>query len=388
MRRNAIRELLKVTARPEVISFAGGLPAAELFPVARVQEATTTILHELGPWSLQYSETEGIAGLREWLAQRYSRAHVQVRPANVLITSGSQQALDLLGRVLIDEDDRVVVENPTYLAALTAWRPFGADFVPVESDDVGVRAESFIEALAANPKMIYVVPTFQNPRGTTMSLDRRRELIVMAREHNCAVVEDDPYGELRYEGESVPQLFELDAAGGLAEDLDSNVIHVGTFSKTLAPGLRVGWVIAAAELIEKLALAKQAADLHTSSLCQYVVLELVSRGVLEEVLPELRAEYRRRRDAMLAALEKYFPPGVAWTRPKGGMFLLVTLPEHVDAAALLPEALKHNVAFVPGEEFHLNGRGRNTIRLNFSNASPEQIEIGIQRLGRVISANC
>jgi len=386
MKRNAVRELLKVATRPDVISFAGGLPAAELFPVDVVHEAATAVLRRIGGRSLQYSETEGIPGLREWLARRYSHSQFQVRPENVLITSGSQQAIDLIGRVLLDEGNAVVVENPTYLAALTAWRPFGAKFIPAESDGEGIRTDSLNDALAEKPKIAYLVPNFQNPRGTTLSLERRHELVSLTRDNDAVVVEDDPYRELRYEGQSLASLSEL--AGLLPAGPESHVVSLGTFSKTLAPGLRVGWVIAAAELIEKLAVTKQAADLHTSTFCQHLILELVTRGVLEEVVPLFRREYRRRRDAMLGALEQYFPRDAIWTRPEGGMFLLATLPKHLDGTALLPAALKENVAFVPGEEFHLNGRGRNTLRLNFSNASPERIEIGIERLARVISMKC
>ena len=388
MKRNAVRELLKVTARPEVISFAGGLPAAELFPVDAVRKAAAAVLRTVGPQSLQYTETEGIPGLREWLARRYSRSEFQVRPENVLVTSGSQQALDLIGRVLVDEGDAIVVENPTYLAALTAWRPFGANFIAAESDGEGIRVDSLGDALAERPKLVYLVPNFQNPSGTTLSLNRRHQLVTLTRASDTIIVEDDPYGDLRYEGRPLPSILHLAGGDGFAAGPESHVVHLGTFSKTLAPGLRVGWVIAAAELIEKLALAKQAADLHTSTFCQHLVLELVNRGVLEKVVPLFCREYGRRRDAMLGALEKQFPRDVNWTRPEGGMFLLITLPEHLDGAALLPDALRENVAFVPGEEFHLNGHGRNTLRLNFSNASSERIEIGIERLARVIAARC
>ncbi len=384
MKRNAVRELLKVTNQPGMISFAGGLPAPELFPLREVGDAMKAVLQQAGPRALQYGETEGIPELRDWLARRFSRGQSQVRPENVLITTGSQQALDLIGRVLVDEGDRVIVENPTYLALLSAWRPSGAQFLPVASDADGMMVDELPPLLADNPRLIYVVPNFQNPQGTTLSLERRRQQVSLARRHGTAIVEDDPYGELRYECEALPGLFEIDATTAGSTRFQSNVIYTGTFSKTLMPGLRVGWVIAASELIEKLALAKQAADLHTSTPMQYLAIELIHRGVLDEMIPRLRQEYRRRRDAMLAALEKHFPDTASWTRPAGGMFLFVSLPAGADAGLLLREALRENVAFVPGEEFHLNGCGRNTLRLNFSNATPEQINIGIQRLGRLL----
>jgi 2-aminoadipate transaminase len=406
MRRSAIRELLKLTARPEVISFAGGLPAAELFPVDRVERAMRAVLARHGGRCLQYGETEGVAELREWVAQRYSTARCRVRPENVLITSGAQQALDLAGRVFLDEGDEVVVENPTYLALLSAWRPFGARFRPVPSDARGLRVDALEPLLARRPKLLYLVPNFQNPQGTTLSLERRRRLVHCLRESKVPLVEDDPYGELRYGGEPLPGLLELDAVERPAAGLDSQVIFTGTFSKVLMPGLRVGWAIAAGEVIDKLVQAKQAADLHTSTLCQHLALELLRTGFLEEVLPVFRDAYRRRRDAMLDALDRHFPPGAAWTRPEGGMFLLVTLPADVDAGRLLPRALAQGVAFVPGEAFHLGeegtaprtpnsgspgrlrletpGHGRNTLRLNFSQARPEQIETGIRRLAGVL----
>ncbi len=386
MRRGAVRELLKLTARPEMISFAGGLPAPELFPVAEVREATAAALARHGSTALQYGETEGCAGLRDWVAQQYSRPGRPVRRENVMITSGSQQALDLIGRVLLDEGDSVLVENPTYLALLSAWRPCGARFLGLGADRDGMRVEE-IGALAKDaPKVVYTVPNFQNPCGTTLSLARRRQLIALVQQHDLLVVEDDPYGQLRYDGGALPSLLELDQEDARTGEFGGRVIHTSTFSKALAPGLRVGWIVAATEVIDCLVRAKQAVDLHTATLNQLTILELAYQGVLDAQIPRLRAAYAGRRDVMLRAMEKWFPPGVTWTRPAGGMFLLVTLPQGWDAGEVLRISLERGVAFVPGEEFHLDGRGKNTLRLNFSNASPERIETGIQRLGEVLKA--
>jgi 2-aminoadipate transaminase len=248
--------------------------------------------------------------------------------------------------------------------------------------------EEWTPLLERKPKAVYCVPNFQNPRGTTLSLSRRERLVALARAHGLAIVEDNPYGELRYSGRALPNLLELDARNKAGSDFDSRVIYTETFSKVLMPGLRVGWVIASRAVIEKLTQAKQAADLHTSTLSQHLALELVSRGFLEEFVPVLRRNYGERRDAMLAALAECFPEHATWTKPEGGMFLLVTLPAHINAGPLLPAALEQRVAYVPGEEFHLKGEGRNTLRLNFSNASPERIEEGIRRLGELLKSQC
>ena len=388
MKRTAVRELLKVAARPEIISFGGGLPAAELFPLERVKQATERVFERAGASSLQYGETEGLAGLRDWLAAEFCRrplvgrgedvpAALSLGPENILITSGAQQALDLIGRIFLEAGDCVVVENPTYLALLSAWRPHGVRFLPVSSDEHGMRTEE-LGRLQSRPKLIYLTPNFQNPQGTTLTLERRQQLLRFAEEVGAGIVEDNPYGDLRYSGEGLPHLLSLEPGR------PQSVIYVGSFSKVLMPGLRVGWVIAAPEVIEKLVHAKQAADLQTNSLGQHIVLELLQQGFLGEFLPVLKANYQRRREAMLEALEECFPTGVSWTRPEGGMFLMAKVPS-VDTTALLPRALQQGVAYVPGEEFHLDGGGRDTMRLNFSNARPEQIETGIARLGRLLA---
>lgn len=396
MRRTAVRELLKLTARPGIISFAGGLPAAGLFPVAEIRRAADAVLARQGGQALQYGETEGVGELRDWIARRHSVGGLRLGRDHVLIVSGAQQALDLIGRVLLDDGDAVVVENPTYLALLSAWRPLGVRFLAAPSDGCGMRAEDLAPVLRERPKLVYTVPNFQNPQGTTLSLERRLRLLDVLEGQETGLVEDNPYGELRYEGIALPHLLELEAArsgeaacpggAGAASGHDGamRVIHVGTFSKVLAPGLRVGWVIAAPAVIEKLVQAKQAADLHTSTLNQWIAFELAQDGFLDWHVPRLRAAYRERRDAMLSALERHFPADATWTRPEGGMFLMVTLPGRPRTTELLERAIRAGVAFVPGEDFHLDGGGAHTLRLNFSNADPEAIEEGIRRLAAAL----
>jgi 2-aminoadipate transaminase len=381
MKRSAIRELLKFGNRPGMISFAGGLPAPELFPIAEVEAATQRVLREHGRKALQYGETEGLAGLRDWLAEKFSTRNVKLQRQNVLITTGAQQGLDLFGRVYLEDGDKVIVENPTYLTTLMAWRPWGVEFLTAPTDAEGMRVDELPPMLAQKPKVIYAQPNFQNPSGVTLSAARRTRLVQLARETNTPVVEDNPYGELWYDTEPLLSLFELDARASSTGDLQSNIIYMGTFSKVLAPALRVGWTIADEALIDKMALAKQAADLQSSTFNQYIALEMVQRGL---DVAKLRSVYRERRDAMLEALHKHFPSGATWTRPAGGLFLWVTLPKQIDAMALLPKAVEKNVTFVPGEDFHADHSGKNTIRLNFSNAGIDNIHAGIERLASVI----
>lgn len=378
-KRTAVRELLKVAAQPGMISFAGGLPAPELFPVAQVRQAADAVLDKIGPRALQYGETEGVGELRDWIAGQFTRPQFPLTRANVVIVSGGQQALDLVGRVFLNAGDKVIVENPTYLALLSAWRPLEVQFLPVPSDADGLCVEQLEPLLKKRPKLIYTVPNFQNPQGTTLALDRRAKLAELVRQYGIGLVEDNPYGDLRYDGTSLPHLFELMGANS-----DRNVIYVGTFSKVLMPGLRVGWVVATEEVIEMIVRAKQAADLHTSTLSQYLTCELIHEGLLESQIPLLRTAYRERRDVMMAALREHFPNEATWTRPAGGMFLMVALPNGLDATEVLQRSLSRQVAFVPGQDFHLEGRGRNTFRLNFSNTSPHLIATGIERLGRVL----
>jgi 2-aminoadipate transaminase len=376
MKRSALRELIKLTTQPDMISFAGGLPAPDLLPAAEIREAADTVLRQRGAEALQYGRTEGLAELRDWIAGRFARSGLPVTAANVVIFNGAQQALDLIGRIFLDPGDTVIVENPTYLALLSAWRPLGVEFLPAPCDDGGIRVEELAPLLSRRPKLLYTIPTFQNPSGTTLAHERRSRLVELARDHGVGIIEDDPYHELRYDGASLPHLIQLDA--------ESNVIHVGTFSKILAPGLRLGWTVAPEDVVDKLIQAKQAADLHTGTLTQHIAWELVRNGFLDRQIPLLRRAYRERRDAMLAALEQHFPDTATWTRPDGGMFLMVTLASHLDAAEFLRLAIPRKVAFVPGADFHLDGVGGNTLRLNFSNTAPARIEEGIRRLGELL----
>jgi 2-aminoadipate transaminase len=386
MHGSAIRELLKVTERPDFISFAGGLPAPEVFPVAEVTAAAQQILQQQGAQALQYGATEGYRPLREFIAQQMAEeAGFPVSSENVLITTGSQQALDLIGKILVDPGDTLLVESPTYLAALQAWNAYGARYQEVAADEQGLQIEALESALAAAPKFLYTVPNFQNPSGITLSLERRERLVEIARRAGLPIVEDDPYRELRFEGDHLPRVFDLDGQRrASASDYAGDVIYINTFSKVLAPGLRVGWIVAAAELISKLAQAKQGTDLHTAMLSQLLAYELARSGFIKQHLPTIIHAYRERRDAMLAALAEYFPEGVSWTHPQGGMFLWVTLPDGIDTEKALPAAIEQKVAFVPGTSFHPAGGGSHTMRLNFSNARPEMIYEGIARLSKVL----
>ncbi|MGC2197478.1 MAG: PLP-dependent aminotransferase family protein [Terriglobales bacterium] len=386
IRSSAIRELLKFTQRPEVISFAGGLPASEVFPTERFREACCKVLDRQPHLALQYGATEGYEPLREMIARHIARYGIKAKSENVLITSGSQQALDLIGKLLINPGDRVLVEAPTYLGALQAFNVYGADYVSVPSDDDGLRSSLLEDPLRSGPKFMYVLPNFQNPGGTTLSEGRRHELVLLADKYGIPIVEDDPYGQLRYEGEHLTPLVVLDRENLRRDNGYSigNVIYLSTFSKTLAPGLRLGWIVAPPEVISKLVQLKQGADLHTSTFVQMVAHEVARDNFLDEHVKLIRRVYRERRDVMLEALTQYFPPEVTWTRPKGGLFLWVTLPEGADAQKLFEAAVRENVAFVPGDCFYApNGHsddGRRHMRLNFSSPSPDQIREGIQRL--------
>ncbi len=388
MKRNAVREFLKITADPRIISFAGGLPAPDLFPIDELEAAFQAVMKDRPVAALQYGETEGVGPLRDWIAEKYSRPNLRLARPHVAIFSGAQQALDLLGRVFLDVGDAAIVESPTYLALLAAWRASGAQLHAVPSDADGMQVDQLEATLPARTKLAYVIPNFQNPQGTTLSLTRRHSLVRTARQRGFGIVEDDAYGALRYEGTDLPSLLELDAALAPSGPGNGpgNVIYVGSFSKILVPGLRVGWVIAAEEVIEKLVQAKQGADLHTSSLSQHLILELVRSGMLEQHIPRLRAAYRQRRDTLLRALGQHLPEDARWTRPEGGLFVFLTLPSRIDSHALLQKCLEHQVAFVPGREFHLDDHGTNTLRLNFSNATPDRIELGVARFAQALNA--
>jgi len=383
MKASEIRELLKITQRPEVISFAGGLPAPELFPVEDLKVVMAEVLDREGPRALQYSTTEGHPGLREAIARRMnSRLGTAVEASGILVTSGSQQGLDLTGKLFLDEDDEVLCESPTYIGAINAFRAYQPRFVEVATDDDGMVPEDLERraAGARRAKFVYVIPSFQNPTGRTWSVERRRALLDVAGRHGLVVIEDDPYGRLCYEGETPPTL--------AAMTRDVPVVYLGTFSKIFCPGMRIGWLVAPREIHEKYVLAKQGLDLNTSTLGQYQLLAYLERFDLDAAIARIRDLYRRRRDVMLRALESEFPPGVSWTHPRGGLFLWVTLPANVSARDALARALEQDVAFVPGGSFFPNGGHENTLRLNFSNMPEVRIAEGIRRLAVVLRELC
>lgn len=379
-----IREILKVAESPDIISFAGGLPAPELFPVGPVARALEQVLPIEGPAALQYGVTEGFYPLREWICRHLAETvGLHPTPDSVVILHGSQQGLDLIAKVLLDPGDTVLAENPTYLGALHAFRSYEAHVVGIKSDGQGLLPEAFeqhLERSAVRPKFLYLNPTFQNPTGTTLPTERRHEIARIAARFSIPIVEDDPYGELRFAGTAVPAMSALDAG--------HTSIYLGTFSKILAPGFRVAWMVAPDHaFLERIVTAKQAADLHTSTFNQRIVWETVRHeGMLSQHVARLRDVYGRRRTQMLAALRRHFPADCTWTTPEGGLFLWVTAPASIDTAALLPQALTQKVAFVPGAPFWVNRPVRNTLRLNFSNASEERIEQGIARLGATLTA--
>jgi 2-aminoadipate transaminase len=385
MKKSVIRELLKLTRRPEVISFAGGLPDLSAFPVEEVAEVATDVLRRDGVTALQYSPTEGDPKLKDELIAHHEREDgIVLSPENILVTVASQQGLDLVSKIFIDRGDTVIVGLPTYIGGLGAFRSYGADMIGVPLDESGMRVdllERELDALRSEgrrPKFIYVVPDFQNPAGITMSEERRRTLIGLAHEHDVLILEDSPYKELRYEGEAVKSIFALDG--------DGQVIGLHTFSKILFPGMRLGWVIAHEEIIQKLVIAKQSTDLCTPAFTQAIVAEFASRGLLQKNIDTVKRIYREKRQVMLDALEAKMPKikGLTWTRPEGGLFLWVTLPEYMDADKLFYEAIERNVAFVIGSAFHCDAGGRNSMRLNFSFPTKEQIVEGVGRLARVI----
>lgn len=378
MQSSVIRELLKFTMLPDVISFAGGLPAPEVFPVRDFQEACRWVLEHDAEHALQYGPTEGYPPLKDYLIEAMSRYELPARRENLLFTNGSQQALDLLGRIFINEGDKIIVGLPTYLGALQAWNVYGPEYVTVREDDEGMCMDDLEKALEANPgaKFIYVLPNFHNPAGTTLSLERRYRLVELAAGHGAFIIEDDPYGQLRFEGEDIIPIFAMHK---------ENTIYLSTFSKTLAPGLRLGWIVAPERVIARLVQAKQGADLHTSTLVQYLAYDICQRGLVRAHVRKIRDVYRERRDAMLRAMEQHFPPGVTWTHPQGGLFLWVRMPECMDAEKLLKVAVEEKVAFVPGRAFYPGGSdGHCCMRLNFSYSAPPIIEEGIRRLGRAM----
>jgi 2-aminoadipate transaminase len=380
MKASAVREILKVAERPDVLSFAGGLPAPELFPVEAIAQAHAEVLADDGRAALQYSTTEGYGPLREWITSHLGEGGLHAATDQVLITNGSQQGIELVAKVMLDPGDVVIVENPSYLAALQTFSGFEVDFAVVGSDNDGMRVDDLERLVGGErkPKLIYLVPNFQNPKGTTLSLERRHALVRFAQRHRILILEDNPYGELRFRGEHLPSLASLDTEGV--------VISLGSFSKVLAPGLRLGWAVGPRELIRHLTVIKQASDLHTASLAQRAAARLLTRFDFNAHLETLRAVYGERCQTMLSALEKHMPAGTRWTVPEGGMFVWVELPRGMSADTLFPLALDKRVAFVPGSPFFASEPRSEFMRLNYSNRPSELIEEGMRRLGAVIAS--
>jgi 2-aminoadipate transaminase len=380
MQGSAIRELLKLTQKPDIISFAGGLPAPDFFPIREVEEACRYILREDGAEALQYSTTEGYPPLKEFLCNSMHKYGVPAVQENVLLTNGSQQALDLIGKILIDPGDYVLTSRPTYLGAIQAWNAYQARYHTVDLDDQGMIVDeiehAYDKAVADSgrpPRFIYVLPNFHNPAGTTLSQERREQLAETAERLNLPVVEDDPYGQLRYEGEDLPPICTY---------IPQRTIYLGTFSKTLAPGLRLGWIVCPEALMSRFVQAKQGADLHTGTFAQYVANDICQRGFLKQHVKRLCEVYKERRDTMLDALAELWPDECCWTRPQGGLFLWAQVPKGIDTTEFLKQALEEKVAYVPGVSFYPNGDGGfDAMRLNFSYASSDAIVEGIRRLG-------
>ncbi len=374
---SAIREILKVTERPEVISFAGGLPSSATFPIEPMRASLDRVLAASGREALQYSTTEGYGPLREWIAQRYSTPEAPVSPDQVLMVSGSQQGLDLLAKVLLNPGDSVLVETPTYLGALQAFSLFSPKFVSIASDEDGLLPETLNDSMRG-AKFLYCLPNFQNPTGRLLPEERRYRLAQRARELDLLILEDDPYGALSYDGETPPSIRSL---------APERTVYMGSFSKVLAPGLRLGFMIAPLELRGKLVQAKQATDLHTATLSQMAVHDVVKDGFLDTHSPSIRQLYSEQCAAMLAALAHFMPEGVSWNAPRGGMFLWAELPKGMDASQVLAKAIEQNVAFVPGAPFYAANPVIESLRLAFVTVPPPRIEEGVERLAAVIRAS-
>lgn len=378
MQPSSLGEILKVAERPEIISFAGGLPAPELFPVAHIGVAASRVLEEFGPRALQYGVTEGVRSLREWIAAEMGLRGVSCGPDDILVTTGSQQSLDLIGKVFLDPGDVVITENPTYLAAIQAFQCFEARFVAAPTDEDGIIPEA-VDEIAGREKarFLYVIPNFQNPTGRTLSAERRRALYEVALKRGFVIIEDDPYGKLRYRGTTLAPIKSYDEEGC--------VVYMSTFSKIVAPGFRTGWAVAPKAIRDRFIAAKAVSDLHTSSFDQLVLDRYLRDFDNAKHVEKIRAAYGERYGIMDAALAEFMPKEYAWTRPDGGMFLWMTGPAGLDSLALLRAALERKVAFVPGRDFFPDGSGSECMRLNFSNSSPERIREGVKRLAALCS---
>lgn len=379
LKSSAVRDLLAVTARPDIISLAGGLPYTRSFKMEKIVEATRLTMERQGNDALQYGPSEGHIGLKTHIVNILAKENIKVNENDFIITGGSQQALDLIGKVFIDPGDLVFVEAPSYVGALNAFVAYQPRLVGIPLDDQGLRVDVLVNQLQANkkqkPKFLYLVPNFHNPAGVTLSLERRKQLLQVAKDYNLLIIEDNPYGFLRYSGDPLPAL----------RSLDENVVYISTFSKIFSPGIRLGWALAPHPILEKLTFAKQSADLCSSSFTQRVVEEFLNTNNLDDYLAELIQRYRRKRDIMLASLLEYFPKETSWTKPDGGFFIWVKLPSYLDTTEMLAEAIAQKVAYVPGKAFFADGSGANFMRLCFSYPKEDEIKEGIKRLAEVIS---
>ena len=385
MKASAIREILKLVQNPEVISLAGGMPDPITFPVEEIKEISQNIFNKKSAQALQYSSTEGLPELRRCILDHLAKDGNKGELENIIISSGSQQGLDLVGKTFLSPGDVAIVELPSYLAALNAFYSYGGELVGIPMDDEGMQMDILEEKLTQlknegkKVKFIYTISNFQNPAGVTMSLARRKKIIEIADKFNIFIVEDNPYEKLRFEGEPTPSIYSLEKNG--------SVISLGTFSKILCPGLRLAWILGNKEIIRKIAILKQATDLCTSILSQLIACEYCQSGKLEENIKSNVQIYKKKRDTMLNALEKYFPKETVWTKPQGGFFVVATLPEYIDTGEMFKEAIEEKVAYVPGAPFFADRKGQNTMRLSFCFPSAEDIDEGIKRLGKVIKKN-
>lgn len=374
-----IREILKVTEKPDVISFAGGLPAPELFPIEEINEVSQIVLKKLGTKALQYTTTEGYAPLREWISNRMNtHLGTSFDKDNILITHGSQQGLDLSGKVFLDEGDIVLCESPTYLAAISAFKAYGCGFIEIPTDEDGMIMDVLENVLSKtkNIKLIYVIPTFQNPTGKTWSLERRKKLAELSAKYGIAVVEDNPYGELRFEGEHLPSIKSFDNVG--------NILYTGSFSKIFCPGFRIGWIAGDKEIIRKYVLVKQGTDLQCNTIAQMTIAEYLKRYDIDKHIGKIIGVYKKRRDIAIECIEHYFPDNIKYTRPKGGLFTWIELSEGVSAREILNKCLERKIAFVPGGSFFPTENKENTLRINYSNMPEDKIEKGLRTMGEVV----
>ncbi len=384
MKASEIRELLKVTQNKEIISFAGGLPSPDAFPIIDVQNICQKVLEEDGKTALQYCATEGVRKLRVEITQRMKvKENMDVDYKQILITTGSQQGLDLIGKTFLDTGDIVIVGAPTYLGGTNAFNSYRAKMESIKLDNDGMDPDLLADKLrslnlhGSNPKLLYIIPSFQNPSGVTIPESRRKKILDIAHEYDVLIIEDNPYSELRYDGKPINSIYSMDK--------ENRTIYLGTFSKVLAPGLRVAWTVAPQELMNKLIITKQAADLCSNTFGQYMAYEYLAQGLIDPHIEKIKAIYRVKRDTMLAALDKYFPPGATWTRPEGGMFIWATLPDNIDTGLMIERAIENKVAYVIGAAFHADRSGKNCMRLNYTYATLDRIDEGIKKLAETIN---